>query len=177
MEKIRNIFDALRILNDLESEEVFDEESSDETKKMRIQELRAYVNVVLREYADKPVKVRTIHIPQDPEKPKDVEVEFDDAVHFYEAISMHIGRPGFFVKGEPKFPIDTLLNIKVILKKEDVDFSVSGKVVWVNPKASKGKPPGMGIKLYRMGSIQRELFDDFTKGMAEPDTLTALTEI
>ena len=175
METISNLFDALRVLNDLEKQDEF-EDSENETTQVQKKELQAYINVILRQYSDKEVRIRTIHIPQDPEEAKEVEIVFEDAVQFYEAISLHIGRPGFFVKGEPRFPIDTLLDITVKLKKEDVDFRVSGKVMWVNPKASKGKPPGMGIKLYKMGSIQRELFDDFTKGAVEADTLTALSE-
>ena len=177
MEDITNLFDALKALNELEDKTLDVEEEHEDTVKMQKKELRDYIQVMLHRQAEKDVKIRTIHIPQDPEGEKEVEIVFADAVQFYEAISMHIGKPGFFVKGDPRFPIDTLLKIKVKLEKEGVEFTVSGKVVWVNPKASKGKPPGMGIKLYKMDTIQRELFDDFTRGAAEPDMLTALSEI
>jgi len=173
MEKISNIFDALRIMNELEE---LDSDDQDESILMRQKEVQDYIDVMLKSQANRPVSARTIRIPSDPAEEKEVEVSFVDAVQFYEAISMHIGQPGFFIKGEPRFAIDTLLKLRVKLEKENVSFTVSGKVVWVNPKANKGKPPGVGIKLYKMGNIQRTLFDDFRRGQAEPDTLIALSE-
>lgn len=173
MEKISNIFDALRLLNELEDEEP---DEQDETFRMQQKEIQDYINVILKGQANKPVAVRTTRIPSNPDKEKEVEVSFVDAVQFYEAIAIHIGQPGFFIKGEPRFSIDALLKIRVKLEKEGISFTVSGKVVWVNPKINKGKPPGIGVKLYKMGNIQRTLFDDFTRGQAEPDMLIALSE-
>lgn len=173
MEKISNLFDALRLLNELEENE---SDELDETIKIQQKELQDYINIILKAQSNRPVSIRITHLPTDQDAEKEVDITFVDAVQFYEAISMHIGQPGFFIKGEPKFSIDALLKIKVNLEKENMSFTVSGKVVWVNPKINKGKPSGIGVKLYKMSSIQRTVFDDFVRGQAEPDMLIALSE-
>ncbi len=173
METITNLFDALRLKYELQQK---DKDDIDETTKMQQKEVQNYIDVVLKSQANKPVGIHTVHMASGPDEESEVVISFVDAVQFYEAISLHIGKFGFFVKGEPRFHIDALLKIKVKLIKEGIEFNLSGKVVWLNPKTTKGKPPGMGIKLYKMGALQRSVFEDFIHGQAEPDTLIALSE-
>ena len=169
-EEIRNIFDALSLLNELEASE------EDEAVKVKRAELNAYIKAILSEYAEKQVLVRILKTSEDPDQPSEIEVEFDDAVQFYEALQLHIGKTGFFIKGTTEFPMNALLKIKVVLKKEGVEFTVNGKVVWINPRPVKGKPAGIGVKLYKLDSIKRELLEDFKKGLVEPDLLSTLSE-
>ena len=169
-EQITNIFEALSLLHSLE------QESDNGDSQFKKKEMQAYIDTILSYYQDLPVEIKIIKASDDPSKESIIEVVFEDAVHFYEAVTLYIGKSGFFVKGNPHFPMNSLLKIKVILKKEQIDFTVSGKVVWLIPRGKKGKPAGIGIKLYKLDNLKKGLLEDFKKGLIPPELLSTLSE-
>ncbi len=169
-EQITNIFEALSLLHSLQ------QESGNGDSQFKEKELQAYIDAILSYYQDRPVELKIIKASEDPSQESIIEVIFEDAVHFYEAVTLYIGKSGFFIKGNPQFPMNSLLKIKVILKKEQIDFTVSGKVVWLIPRGKKGKPAGIGIKLYKLDNLKKGLLEDFKKGLIPPELLSTLSE-
>lgn len=142
----------------------------------RLKEVEAYIEVFLKTVQSRRPVFRLLEHPADTKTPTKVELLFEDAVQFYEALALSFSKGGIFIKTESLLPIDSLLTIEVRLKAEDIVFTVSGKVIWVNPRESQGRPVGMGVKFYKLSSIQRQVLDDFMAGDLPPQSLTHLSE-
>jgi uncharacterized protein (TIGR02266 family) len=175
-QKISSFFEALRTLKAAEEDIATPSGKGDPILAARIKELRGYVDVFLKtEIPRKPRFVVTEH-HVDPGAPVSVDVSFKDGVQFYDACQLSLSRPGMFVKTDALLAIDTVLDMTVKLEAEGVAFKVAGKVIWLNPRESQGRPQGMGLKLHKLGSVQRQLIADFMAGELPVDGLRHLEE-
>ena len=95
---------------------------------------------------------------------------------FYESLILSLNRGGMFIKTDLLIPIDRVLDIDCKLEAEGVSFRVSGKVIWLNPREAQGRPAGMGIKLHRLSTVQRQVVTDFLNGELPPEALEHLSE-
>ncbi len=174
--RVGGFFDALRTRRELQEQASRPLHRGDPVLTVRLKEVEAYVEVFLKNLAPRRPVFRLLEHPADPQTPTKVELVFEDAIQFYEALSMSFSKGGIFIKTESLLPIDSLLTLRVRLKAEAVEFTVSGKVIWVNPRESQGRPVGLGVKFYKLSSIQRQVLDDFMAGELPAQSLVHLSE-
>lgn len=174
--RVGGFFDALRTRRELQEQASRPLHRGDPVLTARLKEVEAYVEVFLKNLAPRRPVFRLLEHPADPQTPTKVELVFEDAVQFYEALSLSFSKGGIFIKTESLLPIDSLLTLQVRLKAESVDITVSGKVIWVNPRESQGRPVGLGVKFYKLSSIQRQVLDDFMAGELPAQSLVHLSE-
>ena len=172
---VNDFFDALRILKGLEADAVSPAGKGDPIVGARIKELRGYVDVFLKSEGPRRPLLRSLDPSPEPGAPLKVEIVFRDAVQFYSGLAMSLSKGGLFVKTDVQFPMDTQLDLSCKLEKEVVDFSVSAKVIWVNPREAQGLPAGMGVKFNKQTAVQRQLLADFMNGEIPAEALAHLS--
>jgi len=173
---ITNFFEALRELRRVEVEIETPYGRGDALLAARAKELRGYRDVFLKAESAKRPRFTVMDRRADPNAPTKVELHFANAIQLFEALDLSLSKGGLFIKTETLLPIDTLLEADCFLEQEDVKFRVSAKVIWLNPRETQGRPIGMGLKLFRLSSIQRQVLMDFMHGDMPPETLCHLTE-
>lgn len=173
---VTNFFEALYELRRVETEMDTPYGKGDATLATRQKELRGYRDVFLKAEAPKRPKFTVLDRRADPNDPTKVELHFANAIQFYESLALSLSKGGLFIKTEALLPIDTVLDATCHLEEEEVKFRVSAKVIWLNPRETQGRPVGMGLKLFRLSSIQRQVLSDFMNGDMPPSTLAHLTE-
>jgi len=173
---ITNFFEALRELRRVEAELETPYGKGDALLAARAKELRGYRDVFLKAEAAKRPRFTVLDRRADPNAPTKVELHFTNAVQFYEALDLSLSKGGLFIKTEALLPIDTVMEADCRLEEEEVKFRVSAKVIWLNPRETQGRPIGMGLKLFRLSSIQRQVLADFMHGDMPAATLAHLTE-
>lgn len=174
--RVTNFFEALYELRRVETEMDTPYGKGDATLATRQKELRGYRDVFLTAEAPKRPRFTVLDRRADPNDPTRVELHFSNAIQFYEALALSLSKGGMFIKTEALLPIDTILDATCHLEEEDVTFRVSTKVIWLNPRDTQGRPVGMGLKLFRLSSIQRQVLADFMNGDMPPSTLAHLSE-
>jgi len=174
--RVSGFFEALKVRRELEEQASRPLHRGDPVLATRLKEVEGYLQSFLKTVAPRRPAFRLLEHPKDPQTVTRVELVFDDAIHFYEGLSLSFSRGGIFVKTESLLPIDSLLAIEMRLQKEDIRFNLSGKVIWVNPRESQGRPVGLGIKFYKLSSIQRQVLDDFMAGELPVASLVHLSE-
>ena len=160
---VGSLFDCLRLLKKAEAEANTPYGRGDPILSTRIKELRSYKDVLLKQVAGLRPKV-TVTEKKGEEATHDVEVVFPSGLSFYEALELSLSKGGIFIKTEQILPIDTVLDLNVVIEEEHISFKVQGKVVWINPRDTQGRPAGMGLKLPKISSAGRELLLDFLAG-------------
>ncbi len=174
--RVGGFFDALRTRRELREQASRPLHRGDPVLTARLREVEAYVEVFLKTLAPRRPVFRLLEHPADPQTPTKVELVFEDAVQFYEALTLSFSKGGLFIKTESLLPIDSLLTLAVRLTADNVEFTVSAKVIWINPRESQGRPVGMGVKFYKLSSIQRQVLDDFMAGDLPAQSLVHLSE-
>ncbi len=174
--RVGGFFDALRARREAQEQASRPLHKGDPVVAARLKEIEGYIDVFLKSLAPHRPAFRLLEHPVDAKTPTRVELVFNDAVQFYEALALSFSKGGIFIKTESLLPIDSLLTIEVHIKAENVKFTVSAKVIWVNPRESQGRPVGMGVKFYKLSSIQRQILDDFMAGDLPPESLVHLSE-
>jgi len=175
-QRIRGFFDAIRTRCKLEEDESSPLRRDDGVLDTKLREVRAYIDVYLRTEASRRPKFSLLEAQADPNIETRVSVEFSHVIQFYEALALSLNTGGIFIKTESLLPIDSLLEMAVTLKQEKIEFRVSGKVIWVNPRESQGRSTGLGIKFFKLSSIQRQILQDFMEGELEIEALGHLSE-
>lgn len=160
---VTNLFDCLRLLKKAEAEANTPYGRGDPVLATRIKELRSYKDVLLKQVAGHRPKV-TVTEKKGEEASHEVEVVFPSGLAFYEALELSLSKGGLFIKTEQILPIDTVLDLKVLIEEEQISFTLQGKVVWINPRDTQGRPAGMGLKLPKISSAGRQLLLDFLAG-------------
>lgn len=173
---VTNFFEALHELRRVEAELDTPYGKGDALLAARQKELRGYRDVFLKAEAPKRPRFTILDRRADPGDPTRVELHFANAIQFYESLDLSLSKGGLFIKTESLLPIDTLLDTDCHLEEEEVNFRVSAKVIWLNPRDTQGRPVGMGLKLFRLSSIQRQVLADFMNGEMPASTLSHLTE-
>lgn len=173
---VSSFFDCLKALKKVEEEAASPYGKGDAVVAAKAKELRGYKDVFLKAEAPRRPKFTITDRKADPGVPVPVEISFTTAVQFYEGLDLSLSRGGLFIKTEGLLPIDTLLDAKCIIEDEGVSFKVSAKVIWLNPRETQGRPAGMGLKLFRLSTIQRQLLSDFMTGDLPPAALANLSE-
>lgn len=173
---VTSFFEALYELRRVETEMETPYGKGDATLATRQKELRGYRDVFLKAEAPKRPRFTVLDRRADPTDPTRVELHFTNGIQFYEALALSLSKGGLFIKTEALLPIDTLLDAMCFLEEEDVKFRVSAKVIWLNPRETQGRPVGMGLKLFRLSSIQRQVLADFMNGDMPASTLAHLSE-
>ena len=176
-QRVAGFFEALRALKKAEDEAAKPYGKGDPVLAARIKELRGYREVFLKAEAPRrprfTVLERSIEGGKNPFK---IEVSFTNAIQFYEGLDLSLSKGGVFIKTDALLPIDTLLDLQCVLEEEEVTFNVSAKIIWINPRESQGRPIGMGLKFFKLSTIQRQILTDFLTGELPPDALTHLSE-
>jgi len=173
---VSSFLEAVRILREMEIESQTPLRAKDPIFAARKKQIETYISVFLKSVEQKRPLLKLLETPQDPKLPIKAEVVFEDIVHFYEALKLSFGKGGIYIKTDVLLPIDSVLDLKVSISAEDVSFKVAGKVIWVNPRATQGRPAGLGIKFYKLSPLQRQVLEDFMAGMLPPDALPHLSE-
>lgn len=174
--RISNFFDALKLQREMTALASSPLHRGDQSLQIKIKEVESYIDVFLKSLLNRRPEFSLLEHQVNPQTPTKVRVVFRDAVHFYEALFLSFSKGGIFLKTESILPIDSLLTLKIELKRENIEFTVSGKVIWVNPRESQGRPAGLGVKFYKLSTIQRQILDDFMNGQVPPEALVHLSE-
>jgi uncharacterized protein (TIGR02266 family) len=175
--EITNIFEALKKIKELENKVEGDSRKLEGYDQLQYKELMAYVDTILKSELPKRPRFTIVEKKTGSEEPSVCEVKFKNAVQFYESLHLNISKGGCFIKEENVLPIDTLLSLKCSLEEEGIDFTFTGKVIWVNPKETSGRPAGMGIKFQKLNQVQKQLLDEFMAGAINPSSLSHLGEM
>jgi len=173
---VGGFFDCLRALKKAEEEAASPYGKGDPVVNARLKELRGYKEVFLKAEAPRRPKFTVVERKADPGSPVPVEIGFSTSVQFYEGLELSLSRGGLFVKTEGLLPIDTVLDVKCTIEDENVSFRMSAKVIWLNPRETQGRPAGMGLKLFRLSTLQRQLITDFLNGEMPTAALANLSE-
>lgn len=173
---VTGFFDCLRALKKVEEEAASPYGKGDPVVAAKVKELRGYREVFLKAEAPRRPKLTITERKVDPGAPVPVQIDFTTGVQFYEGLELSLSRGGLFIKTESLLPIDTLLEAKCLIEDEDVSFKVSAKVIWLNPRETQGRPAGMGLKFFRLSTIQRQLLSDFMTGDMPAAALANLSE-
>lgn len=175
-ERVHGFFEALKARKKLDEQARQPMTRDDPMVKTRLKEIGAYVDVFMKSEALNRPRFSLLEAQADPNAVTRVSVEFRDAIQFYEGLALSLSTGGIFIKTESLLPIDSILNMEVFVKQEDITFTVSGKVIWVNPRESQGRPTGLGIKFFKMSTIQRQILADFMSGELDMESLGHLSE-
>jgi Tfp pilus assembly protein PilZ len=173
---VASFFECLRALKVVEEEAASPYGKGDPLIAAKFKELKGHRGVFLKAQAARRPKFTVTERKADPGAPVPVEISFTSAVQFYEGLELSLSRPGLFVKTDALLPIDTILEAKCLIEDEEISFKISSKVIWLNPRETQGRPAGMGLKLFRLSSIQRQLLIDFMVGDVPTAALTNLSE-
>lgn len=173
---VADFFDALKQIKRLEAEAQQPHGKGDPVITKRIQELKGYRDVFLKAEGPRRPRMTILERKADPAEPMSVEFAFSTGVQFYEGLSLSLQPGGLFVKTGELLPIDSLLDCTVRLEQEDIQFRISAKVIWINPRDSAGKPAGMGLKFPKIGPMQRQVLSDFLVGDLPAAALVNLSE-
>ena len=175
---VSGFFDALRLMNEKRTLLSEPGHKGDPVLESQLKELEAYVRAYLK--AILPVRPKVSILGEEKNERGEsrlrMRVEFEDLVHFYEAVTKSLGKGGLFIKTDQVLPINTLLVLEVLIRKEGIELTLSAKVIWVNPKDSPERPMGIGVKLYRLSSLQRQVLEDFKKGELGAEAIHHLSE-
>ena len=175
-ERVHGFFEALKTRKKLEAQSRQPMTRDDPLVKIRLKEIDAYVDVFMKSEALRRPRFTLLKAQTDPNAVTLVSVEFRDAVQFYEGLALSLSTGGIFIKTKSLLPIDSILNMEVNVKQEEISFTVSGKVIWVNPRESQGRPTGLGSKFFKLSTIQRQIVTDFMSGELDVDSLGHLSE-
>lgn len=175
-QKVGNFFEAIRTMKSVEDELARPLGKGDPVLTARLRELRGYVDVFLKAEAPRRPRFVVTTARSEAGAPQGVEASFADGVQFYEALNLSLSKGGLFIKTESLLPIDALLDMDCRLEAEGVSFKVAAKVIWLNPREAQGRPAGMGLKLYRLSTVQRQVLTDFMNGDLPPEALEHLSE-
>jgi len=173
-QRVRHVFDALKLLRSVEEELAQPLGKGDPVLTARQKELRGYIDVLMRQELRRKPRFTVLDRKTDSGLSMAVEVAFRDAVQFYEGLRLSLSKAGIFIKTDNLLPIDTLLTMTCRLEAEGVSFTVAGKVIWINPRETQDRPQGMGVKLYKLSSIQRQILEDFMAGTVVASALQHL---
>ena len=173
---IGNFFECLRALKKVEEEAASPYGKGDAVVAAKIKELRGYREVFLKAEAGRRPRLTITDRKAEPGATVPVKIDFSTGVQFYEGLELSLSRGGLFIKTVDLLPIDTLMEANCVIEDDDVSFKVSVKVIWLNPRETQGRPAGMGLKLFRLSTIQRQLLADFMTGDVPPAALMNLSE-
>lgn len=174
--RVGGFFECLQALKKVEEEAASPYGKGDPVVAAKLKELRGYKDVFLKAEGPRRPRFNITDRKADPNAPVPVEIVFSTAVQFYEGLELSLSRGGLFVKTEGLLPIDAIVEATCRIEDEDVSFKVSAKVIWLNPRETQGRPAGMGLKLFRLSTIQRQLLADFMTGDMPAAALTNLSE-
>jgi len=174
--RVGGFFDCLQALKKVEEEAASPYGKGDPVVAAKLKELRGYKDVFLKAEGPRRPRFNITDRKADPGAPVPVEIVFTTAVQFYEGLELSLSRGGLFVKTEGLLPIDSIVEATCRIEDEDVSFKVSAKVIWLNPRETQGRPAGMGLKLFRLSTIQRQLLADFMSGDMPAAALANLSE-
>jgi len=160
---IGSLFDCIRALRKAEQESQTPFGRGDPILATRIKELRSYREVLLKQAAAQRPKM-TLTEKKGEEAAYDMELVFSTGLQFYEALELSLTKGGLFVKTDQILPIDTVVDLHCVIEEDHVDFRIQGKVVWINPRETQGRPAGMGLKFPRITNVQRQMLLDFLSG-------------
>ena len=87
---------------------------------------------------------------------------------FLYASIANISEMGVFVRTEAPLPVGTLLRLRFVPNKSNDEFSMMGRVQWLNPVKPDGDNinPGMGIKFLGLGLEERERLVELVRSIA-----------
>jgi uncharacterized protein (TIGR02266 family) len=174
-QRVAGFFEALRALRKAEEEAARPYGKGDPVLAARIKELKGYRDVFLKAEAPRRPRFTVLDRKEKAGEPVQVEVSFTNSIQFFEGLELSLSKGGLFVKTDGLVPIDTVLDMQCNLE-EEVGFRIQAKVIWLNPRESAGRPAGMGLKLFKLSSIQRQILIDFMNGELPADALTHLSQ-
>ncbi|HOU52720.1 MAG TPA: PilZ domain-containing protein [Myxococcota bacterium] len=160
---IGSLFDCIRALRKAEQEATTPYGRGDPILATRIKELRTYRDVLLKQAATQKPRM-TLTEKKNEEASYDMALVFPSGLLFYEALDLSLSKGGLFVKTDQILPIDTVVDLKCTIEEEQIEFRIQGKVVWINPRETAGRPAGMGLKFPRITNMQRQMLLDFLSG-------------
>ncbi|MBP7125633.1 PilZ domain-containing protein [Myxococcota bacterium] len=160
---IGSLFDCIRALRKAEQEANTPYGRGDPILATRIKELRTYREVLLKQASSQKPRM-TLTEKKNEEASHEMALVFPTGLLFYEALDLSLTKGGLFVKTDQILPIDTVVDLKCTIEEEHVEFRIQGKVVWINPRETAGRPAGMGLKFPRITNVQKQLLLDFLSG-------------
>ncbi len=83
---------------------------------------------------------------REPRAPVNLRIDYQTVDAFFSEFASNINQGGLYIKSTRPLPPGTRLNIQFLLPNNSRPIQVSGEVVWVNEKTTKGINPGMGIR-------------------------------
>jgi uncharacterized protein (TIGR02266 family) len=173
---ISGFFEAIDRLAGLKAEALLPSGRGDPILAQRIREVELYRDANLARVAPHRPNFHILDKKQDPDEPILVTLTYNNGIEFYEGLSLSLNRGGLFIKTESLLSIDSILDMTVKIQDVAIQFHVTAKVIWINPRESAGRPIGMGVKFPKLSNDQRALIEEFMQGSAPTVTLVGLHE-
>ncbi|HNZ03965.1 MAG TPA: PilZ domain-containing protein [Myxococcota bacterium] len=173
---VASFFEAIDHIAGLKAEALLPSGRNDPLLARRIKELEAYRDAFLQQVSRRRPNFHIQEQSKDPGAPVVATLSYSSGLELYEGLNLSLNRGGLFIKTEVLLPIDTVLDLTVVIEDIKISFHVSGKVIWINPRESAGRPIGIGIKFPKFSNDQRALLEEFMQGAAPTATLADLNE-
>lgn len=174
--QVSNFFEAIDRLAGFKAEAMLPSGRSDPVLAQRIKELELYRDAFLKQVALRRPDFRVVEQSKEGGSPSVVEIGYSTGLEFYEGLSLSLNRGGLFVKTEALLPIDSQLRLTIRIENLHIEFKLTAKVIWINPRETSARPVGMGLKFPKLTNEQRALLEEFMQGSAPAATLVDLNE-
>jgi uncharacterized protein (TIGR02266 family) len=174
--RVSGFFEAIDRLAAFKAEALLPSGKSDPILAQRIKELELYRDAFLAQVAKRRPDFSVIEQSKDAGAPIVLEIGYSSGLEFYEGLSLSLNRGGLFVKTEALLPIDSMLDLTVKVEDIHIEFKVTAKVIWINPRETSARPIGLGLKFPKMTNDQRALLEEYMQGSVPTATLADLTE-
>lgn len=171
---VSNFFEAIDRLAGFKAEALLPSGRCDPLLAQRIKELELYRDAFLAQVSKRRPDLHVIEQKKDTNEPIVVEIKFGSGLEFYEGLSLSLNRGGLFVKTETLLPIDSILDLTIVIEDLHIKFALNAKVIWINPRETSARPIGMGLKFPKLSNDQRALLEEFMQGSAPAATLVDL---
>ncbi len=173
---VTTFFEAIDQIAGLKAEALLPSGRSDPLLARRIKEIEAYRDAFLAQVSRRRPNLHIKEQSKEPGVPIVATLSYSSGIELYEGLNLSLSRGGLFIKTEILLPIDSLLDLTILVEDIKISFHVTAKVIWINPRESAGRPIGIGIKFPKFTNDQRALLEEFLQGSAPTATLTDLNE-
>lgn len=173
---VTTFFEAIDHVAGLKAEALLPSGRSDPLLARRIKEIESYRDAFLAQVSRRRPEFHIREQSKEPGVPVIASLSYSSGIEFYESLTLSLNRGGLFIKTEVLLPIDSLLDLTILVEDVKISFHVTAKVIWINPRESAGRPIGIGVKFPKFSNDQRALLEEFMQGSAPAATLADLNE-
>jgi type IV pilus assembly protein PilZ len=102
---------------------------------------------------------------REPRAPVNIRIDYQTVDAFFSEFASNINQGGLYIKTAKPLPPGTPLKIQFLLPNKGRPVQVTGEVVWVNEKTTKGINPGMGIRFEDLDAEAKAEINDLVRAL------------